>query len=42
LVNYAKFLDIEKERLLDTKIRYKRILVTNTKFTSEAIKYSIQ
>jgi hypothetical protein len=40
LANYARFLDIEKRRFLDSKMKYKSILVTNTKFTSEAIKYS--
>jgi hypothetical protein len=40
LANYARFLDIEKGRFLDSKMKYKSILVTNTKFTSEAIKYS--
>jgi len=40
LANYARFLDIEKEKFLDSKIKYKSILVTNTKFTTEAIKYS--
>jgi hypothetical protein len=40
LANYARFFDIEKGRFLDSKMKYKSILVTNTKFTSEAIKYS--
>jgi hypothetical protein len=40
LANYARFLDIEKGRFLDSKMKYKSILVTNTKFTSEAMKYS--
>jgi hypothetical protein len=40
LSNYARFLDIEKGKFLDSKVKYKSILVTNTKFTSEAIKYS--
>jgi hypothetical protein len=40
LANYARFLDIEKGKFLDSKMKYKSILVTNTKFTSEAIKYS--
>jgi hypothetical protein len=33
-------LDIEKGRFLDSKMNYKSILVTNTKFTEKAIKYS--
>jgi len=40
LANYARFLDIEKGRFLNSNLNYKSILVTNTKFTSEAIKYS--
>jgi hypothetical protein len=40
LANYARFLDIEKGKFLNSKMKYKSILVTNTKFTSEAIKYS--
>jgi hypothetical protein len=40
LVNYARFLDIEKGRFFNSKMKYKSILVTNVKFTSEAIKYS--
>ena len=40
LANYARFLDVERGRFLDSKMKYKSILVTNTKFTSEAIKYS--
>jgi hypothetical protein len=40
LSNYARFLDIEKGRFLNSKMNYKSILVTNTKFTTEAIKYS--
>jgi hypothetical protein len=40
LANYARFLDIENGRFLDSRMKYKSILVTNTKFTSEAIKYS--
>jgi len=40
LANYARFLDIEKGRFLNSNLNYKSILVTNTKFTSETIKYS--
>lgn len=40
LANYARFLDIEKGRFLNSKMKYKSILVTNAKFTLEAIKYS--
>jgi len=40
LANYARFLDIEKGRFLNSNLNYKSILVTNTKFTDEAIKYS--
>jgi hypothetical protein len=40
LANYARFLDIEKGRFLNSNMNYKSILVTNTKFTTEAIKYS--
>jgi hypothetical protein len=40
LANYARFLDIEKGRFLDSNMNYKSILVTNTKFTEKAIKYS--
>ena len=39
LANYARFLDIEKGKFLNSKMKYKSILVTNTKFTTEAIKY---
>ena len=41
LANYARFLDIEKGRFLDSNIIYRSILVTNTKFTEKAIRYSI-
>lgn len=40
LANYARFLDIEKGRFLNSKMEYKSIVVTNAKFTLEAIKYS--
>ncbi len=40
LANYARFLDIEEGKFLNSKVKYKSIIVTNTKFTSEAIKYS--
>lgn len=39
LANYARFLDISKGSFFKSR-RLKSILVTNTKFTSEAIKYS--
>ncbi len=40
LANYARFLDIEKGKFLNSNLRYKSILVTNAKFTKEAIRYS--
>lgn len=40
LANYARFLDIERGRFLNSNMVYKSILVTNTKFTEKAIKYS--
>lgn len=43
LMNYARFLDIEKGGFLNKHfkgMRLQSMLVTNTKFTSEAIKYS--
>jgi len=40
LANYARFLDVKKGKFLNSKFKYKSILVTNAKFTSEAIKYS--
>jgi len=40
LANYARFLDIERGRFFNSGLKYKSILVTNAKFTSEAIKYS--
>lgn len=41
LANYARFLDIEKGRFFDKKrLKIKSILVTNTKFTKRAVKYS--
>ena len=40
LANHARFLDIKRGKFLNSQIEYKSILVTNTKFTIEAIKYS--
>jgi hypothetical protein len=40
LANYARFLDIKKGKFLNSRSRQKSILVTNAKFTTEAIKYS--
>ena len=40
LANYARFLDIERGRFLNSNLKYKSIIVTNAKFTQEAIKYS--
>jgi len=40
LANYARFLDIQKRKFFNTKMQYKSILITNAKFTKEAIKYS--
>jgi len=40
LANYARFLDIQKGKFLNSKVEYKSILTTNAKFTTEAIKYS--
>lgn len=40
LANHARFLDIQKGKFLNSKMNYKSIIVTNAKFTSEAIKYS--
>ena len=40
LANYARLLDIQKGKFFDTKMEYKSILITNAKFTTEAIKYS--
>lgn len=40
LANYARFLDIEKGRFFNSNLIYKSLLVTNTKFTEKAIKYS--
>lgn len=40
LSNYARFLDIEKGKFLNSRMNYKSIIITNTKFTQEAIKYS--
>lgn len=39
LANYARFLDIKKGKFFK-KFKVKSLLVTNTKFTSEVIKYS--
>lgn len=40
LANYARFLDIERGRFFNSNLKYKSIIVTNAKFTQEAIKYS--
>jgi hypothetical protein len=40
LANYARFLDIQKRKFLSSGLKSKSILVTNKKFTIEAIKYS--
>ena len=40
LSNYARFLDIKKGKIFNGKNKTKSILVTNTKFTTKAIKYS--
>jgi hypothetical protein len=40
LANYARFLDIEKGNYFGKKVRLKSLLVTNRKFTSQAVKYS--
>ena len=40
LQNYARFLDIENGNFMKKGKELKTILVTNTKFTSQAIKYS--
>ena len=42
LVNYARFLDLKKSSLFkkNKNSKVKTIIVTNTKFTSQAIKYS--
>lgn len=40
LANYARFLDIEKGESLNSNLKYKSCLVTNTKFTEKAIEYS--
>lgn len=40
LANYARFLDIKSGKFLNSGLNYKSFLVTNTKFTQEAIKYS--
>jgi len=40
LANYARFLDIQKGMFFDSKVKCRSILVTNAKFTNDAIKYS--
>jgi len=40
LANFARFLDIKNGKFLNSNLEYKSILVTNTKFTQEAISYS--
>lgn len=40
LANYARFLDLQRGKFLNSKLKYKSIIVTNTKFTLEAIRYS--
>jgi hypothetical protein len=40
LSNHARFLDIEKRGTFNNKKKVKSMLVTNTKFTNKAIKYS--
>jgi hypothetical protein len=40
LSNFARFLDIKNGKFLNSNLEYKSILVTNTKFTQEAISYS--
>ncbi|MGC9031338.1 MAG: ATP cone domain-containing protein [Minisyncoccia bacterium] len=40
LANFARFLDIKNGKTLNSNLNYKSILVTNTKFTLETIKYS--
>lgn len=40
LANYARFLDIQKGKSLNTNLQYKSLLITNTKFTEKAIEYS--
>lgn len=40
LANYARFLDIKERKILNSRLNYQSILVTNTKFTKEAIQYS--
>ncbi len=40
LANFARFLDIQKGKFLNSGVVYKSLLVTNTKFTFEAINYS--
>lgn len=40
LANYARFLDIQRSHFFNSKVAYKSFLITNTKFTEKAIKYS--
>ncbi|MBC7074371.1 restriction endonuclease, partial [Candidatus Parcubacteria bacterium] len=40
LANYARFLDIQAGKFLNSNTKQKSIIVTNAKFTIEAIKYS--
>lgn len=40
LANYARFLDIQKGNSLGGKRKLKSLLVTNTKFSSQAVEYS--
>lgn len=40
LANFARFLDIKEGKTLNSNFNYKSILVTNTKFTTQAIRYS--
>jgi len=40
LVNYGRFCDLKKRRFFNSNLIYKSIIVTNAKFTIEAIKYS--
>lgn len=40
LANYARFLDIERGKFLNSAMKYKSIIVTNTKFTEKVIQYS--
>jgi Holliday junction resolvase len=40
LANYARFIDIKKGNFINPEKNYKSVLVTNTKFTTQAIEYS--